>query len=204
MNTLITQVTYNRWANLKLLRSASELSAEAFKKPITSSFSSVHKTFVHLLWAECLWFERWQSRSFVACLNPDDFPSAESLCTAIQDIHSRQLEFLEALPLSAADQIIGYDNAQHERWEYKLRDMVQHLILHSAFHRGQLGTLFRQLGIAPPHIDFLVFIDTQTIADLTIRSTRTLPPLATSSSRRSDFSSPPSAPQLAPPVNSIR
>ena len=39
---------------------------------------------------------------------------------------------------------------------------------------------------------------------LTNRSTRTLPPLATSSSTQSDFSSPPSAPQSAPPVNSIR
>ena len=39
---------------------------------------------------------------------------------------------------------------------------------------------------------------------LTNRSTRTLPPLATSSSTRSDFSSPPAALQSAPPVNSIR
>jgi hypothetical protein len=39
---------------------------------------------------------------------------------------------------------------------------------------------------------------------LTNRSTRTLPPMATSSSTHSDFSSPSSAPQSAPPVNSIR
>ena len=42
------------------------------------------------------------------------------------------------------------------------------------------------------------------VSGLTNRSTRTLPPLATSSSTHSDFSSPSSAPQSAPPVNSIR
>ena len=42
------------------------------------------------------------------------------------------------------------------------------------------------------------------LGGLTHHSSRTLPPLATSSSTRSDFSSPPSAPQSAPPVNSIR
>jgi hypothetical protein len=53
------------------------------------------------------------------------------------------------------------------------------------------------------HVSIWLY-DKYTNSGLTNRSTRTLPPQATSSSTRSDFSSPPSAPQSAPPVNSIR
>jgi len=40
-----------------------------------------------------------------------------------------------------------------------LMQMVQHMTLHSAFHRGQMVTLFRQLGVSPLNTDYLMFVD---------------------------------------------
>ena len=161
VNTLIDQITYDRWANLRMIGVASELDPQKTKQCLRSSFPTIHETFVHILWAEELWLERWQSRSFVGSLDPEAFPTLEIVRAKLEDIHSKQLEFLQGINPSAADQMVGYVNFQRQRWEYSLRQMVHHLVIHSAYHRGQLATLLRQLGVVPPQADYLVFVDTK-------------------------------------------
>jgi uncharacterized damage-inducible protein DinB len=34
--------------------------------------------------------------------------------------------------------------------------MVAHLLNHQSYHRGQVTTLLRMLGVQPPRVDFLV------------------------------------------------
>jgi uncharacterized damage-inducible protein DinB len=147
MKTIITQVTCDRWANLRLLHSAAGMDHQTFNCALPSSFPSVQQTFVHLFWAESLWLARWQGRSDVASLNSEDYPTAESLSVQFEDVHTRQLQFLSSLPPSAATQVVGYVNFSGKKWEHALRGLVQHLVVHSAHHRGQITTLFRHLNI---------------------------------------------------------
>jgi uncharacterized damage-inducible protein DinB len=163
MTPLLEQLTYDRWANLCMIDGAKELDSQAFKQQVTSSFPSVHQTLVHILWAEELWLERWQGRSFVQSLDPEEFPSLQIVRKRLEDIHARQMQFLKGLSPEAADPIVGYVNFQGQRWEYPLRQTVQHLTVHSAYHRGQLATLLRQLGVVPPSTDYLVFVDTRPV-----------------------------------------
>ena len=37
--------------------------------------------------------------------------------------------------------------------------MMIHLLNHQSYHRGQVATLLRQLGLKPPQVDFLVAHD---------------------------------------------
>jgi uncharacterized damage-inducible protein DinB len=171
MMPLVTYVNYDRWANLGLLRAVSNLDPPAFSRLVGGSFPSVHQTFVHLLWAESLWLERWRGGSFPATLDPQAFPTPESLRAALEAVHDEQLRFLTGIPPSAADQVITYVNFQGQTWAYPLRDMVQHLIVHSAFHRGQVAFLLRHLGSVPPHTDYLVYIDALSEMSPTMGST---------------------------------
>jgi uncharacterized damage-inducible protein DinB len=34
--------------------------------------------------------------------------------------------------------------------------MIEHLLNHQSYHRGQVTTLRRMLGVRPPQVDFLV------------------------------------------------
>ncbi len=63
------------------------------------------------------------------------------------------------MPGGAEQQRLGYVNTRGERWEYTLAQMMQHVVIHSAYHRGQVVTLLRQLGAAAPTTDYLVFVD---------------------------------------------
>jgi len=37
--------------------------------------------------------------------------------------------------------------------------MLQHVVNHATYHRGQLTTMFRELGATPRALDFLVYFD---------------------------------------------
>jgi uncharacterized damage-inducible protein DinB len=41
--------------------------------------------------------------------------------------------------------------------EATLVSLLLHVVNHSTYHRGQLATLFRQVGVAPPQSDLLLF-----------------------------------------------
>jgi uncharacterized damage-inducible protein DinB len=74
-------------------------------------------------------------------------------------VESEQQAFLKSLTDELLEKCVSYENLQGERWEYSLAHMMQHLVNHSSYHRGQVVTLLRQLGQTPPTTDFLVFID---------------------------------------------
>jgi uncharacterized damage-inducible protein DinB len=56
---------------------------------------------------------------------------------------------------------ISYQNLKGERWEYSLGQMLQHVVNHSTYHRGQIITLLRQLGLKGVSTDFLLYFDDQ-------------------------------------------
>jgi len=159
MISLLDQLAYDRWANHQYLDAAVKLDNEQFTRNLGSSFPSVRDTFVHLAWAEWLWVERWQGRSPQLRVTPDQFPTLAELRTYIAGIEGAQVLFLQSLPPGAEAKRIRYTNLKGETWEYTLDQMVHHLGMHSAFHRGQIATLLRQLGAAPPTTDYLVFLD---------------------------------------------
>ena len=146
MKNLINQISYDGWANSRYFDVLSMFDQRTLDQTITSSFPSIHETLVHILWAEELWFERWQGRSFVKSLNLADYPTASLIRTKLEDVHQKQLTLLRGMDPASADLAVSYVNFRDQRWEYSLRQMVQHLVFHSAYHRGQLATMLRQLG----------------------------------------------------------
>ena len=161
MNTLVDQVEYDRWANLQMLDAVSKTRPETLTLQIGSSFPSIHETLVHILWAEELWLQRWQSLSNVPFPDPNNFPTLDALRRKLEEIHEQQIHYLKSLEHASADRVVGYVNFKGQRWEYSLRQMVQHLMVHSAYHRGQIATMLRQMGETPPMTDYLVFVDSK-------------------------------------------
>jgi uncharacterized damage-inducible protein DinB len=159
MTNILDQISYNHWANLTLIHASAKLGTEGLMKIVTSSFPSVRQTLIHMLWAEKLWLERWQSRSFIPTLNSEDYKSFDLIESEIEDLYEKQIKFLKDLKPGDENQNVSYLNFQGERWEYSLQEMIQHLLLHSAYHRGQLVTILRQLGLIPPSTDYLVYVD---------------------------------------------
>jgi uncharacterized damage-inducible protein DinB len=152
-------LAYDRWANHRYLDTVAKLSGGQFTRGLGGSFGSIRATLVHLAWAEWLWTERWRGRSPQDRLNDEQFPTAESVRVYLVPVEAAQVEFFAGGHRDAAHDRIRYTNLKGEQWEYTLEAMVHHLTMHSAYHRGQLATLLRQLGVVPPSTDYLIYVD---------------------------------------------
>lgn len=161
MITLSDLLAYNRWANHQYLDALARLNEEQFLRKLGGSFGSIRETLVHLAWAEWLWSERWQGKSPQSRATPERFPTADAVRSYLEDVEQVQARVLEGGGADLATARIRYTNLRQQEWEYTLEQMVHHLVMHSAYHRGQLATLLRQLNLVPPTTDYLVHVDMQ-------------------------------------------
>ena len=155
MNTQVTRTifAYNRWANRRLLAAASLLPPEEFNRDLHASFGSVRGTLLHILWGERRWLRFWQDGSFMPDAVPEDFPDPAALEAGWASLEQDQQLFEAGL----TDELLA---APRRVWdnEYTLGELVQHLLNHSTYHRGQVALLLRQLGQSPPASDYRLFL----------------------------------------------
>jgi uncharacterized damage-inducible protein DinB len=142
-----------------MLDAAAALTAEQFTRDLSSSHHSVRDTLVHILSGEWIWLRRWQGTSPKAMFNPADFPSVELLRAQWVEVERDQTDFILSVTDESLETVIAYINTKGEEWKYPLGQMMQHLVNHSSYHRGQVTTMLRQLGVGAVATDFLVFID---------------------------------------------
>lgn len=159
LGTLRELYGYNRWANARSLQASSAVSPADFTKEVGGSFASLRGTLAHMYGAEWIWLERWRGISPRSLPFSLDFPDVETIRTRWQDVEREQKEFLDALDPARLAQVISYVNLKGETFAYPLRRILQHVVNHSSYHRGQIATLLRQLGATPLSTDLLLYDD---------------------------------------------
>ena len=152
-------LSYNTWANGRMLEVVSDLDAEQFSRELGGSFPSIQATLTHMLWAEWVWLERWQDRSPMELFQPSEFPSVESVKSRWQSVQAGQRAFVTSLTQDRLQRVGEYTNRKGETWQYVLWRQVHHLFNHSTYHRGQVTNMLRLLGTRPVGTDFLAYWD---------------------------------------------
>lgn len=152
---------FNRWANSRLLTSSASLPADQFARDLGASHGSLHETWLHILWGEWLWLQRWRGESPKRRFDRRDFPDLGAIRAHWSLVERHQQDFIDDLADERLLEQVAYENIEGQRWEYPLQSMLQHVANHSSYHRGQVATLLRQLGRIPPATDFLIFFDEQ-------------------------------------------
>jgi uncharacterized damage-inducible protein DinB len=143
-------VDYNYWARDRILDGVSALGAEQYNRPMGSSFSSVRETLVHIYSAEWIWHSRWQGESPTKALSVDQWPDLPSLSASWRDLETRIRSFVATLTDESLNRVLEYRLISGQPGKSAFGHMVQHVVNHGTYHRGQITTLLRQLGAAPP------------------------------------------------------
>jgi uncharacterized damage-inducible protein DinB len=156
---------YDRWANNRVLQSASTLSVEQFTRDLRGSFRSVRDTLLHLIGGEWGWLTYWKESThdaaFLAGLwdrhdalfRPDAFHNIEAVRVKWVEVAKDQTEFLDRLTDEALRRMLPCRKTQ-----LSLAHLMQHLANHSTYHRGQIALMLRQLGAEPLATDFHMFL----------------------------------------------
>jgi uncharacterized damage-inducible protein DinB len=150
---------FNRWANDRILAAVERLNTNEFTRDMRTSHVSVRGTLVHVLWAEWVWFRRWEGESPRTLFNDEDFEDVEAIASQWRDLDQDRNRFIATLTDESLARTFAYENRKGEHWEYPFGASMQHVVNHSSYHRGQIVTLLRQLGRTPPATDFLVYFD---------------------------------------------
>lgn len=155
---LLPLAAYHLWANELLAQAVLALPAEKWTAPTASSFPTLHATWLHLLDAEAIW---WQRLKFVERpLAPSkDFSGTLSEVIPLLLAQNRQwLQWVQdAQPHRLLHEFI-YHNTKREQFKQPVFQVLVHLFNHGTYHRGQVVTQLRQLGVtAIPQTDFIVW-----------------------------------------------
>ncbi len=52
-------------------------------------------------------------------------------------------------------EVVEYVNSKGEKWSSRADDVLMHVVIHGAYHRGQIATLVRQSGDTPAYTDYI-------------------------------------------------
>ena len=155
---LQTLLDYHYWARDRVLDVAATLTPEQFTRDLGSSFKSVRDTLAHLYSAEWAWYQRWHGTSPTAMLPFDRFPDVASIRTAWADHEANVRAFVNGLDEAGIGKVFEFRLLSGQEASAVFWQMLQHIVNHASYHRGQVTTMLRQLGAQPARsMDMIAF-----------------------------------------------
>jgi uncharacterized damage-inducible protein DinB len=157
LDDLQTLLDYHYWARDRLLEAVDQLPPESLTRDMGNSFKSILDTLNHLYFAEWAWHERWNGR---APTGPPvaNFTDATTLRAAWSDLEGNVRAFLDRLGPDGVVRVFEYKLLSGQPGASPFWHMLQHVVNHASYHRGQVTTMMRQLGAAPARpMDLIAF-----------------------------------------------
>jgi uncharacterized damage-inducible protein DinB len=149
---------YHYWARDRMLGAAETLTRDQYLQHVESSFPSIRDTLVHIYSADWVWYSRWQGESPRALIDPLRFPDVASLRTAWSELETNSRAFLDRLGPDGIGTVMNYTLLSGLQSSSVFWQILQHVVNHGTYHRGQFTTLFRQVaGRAPQATDLIAF-----------------------------------------------
>jgi uncharacterized damage-inducible protein DinB len=133
---------YNFWANERLTSWLMTLHREIVYEKTGSSFGTIDRTLQHILSGQIYWYTIITKGQIHEFHQPEKENAVEQV---IADLVSSSLQLVDELSLFNDEkliEIIRASDSSQSRYEY-----ILHVVNHSSYHRGQIVTMCRALGI---------------------------------------------------------
>ncbi|HTW59414.1 MAG TPA: DinB family protein [Terriglobales bacterium] len=137
------QFAYNEWANQEVLSTMRSNGADDRSLRLMG----------HILAAERLWLERLKQQPQRVPVWPE--PDLAQFEAEAAKLSRLWLEYLDLITAGDVSQSISYKNSKGEAWTNTILDVLTHVVMHSAYHRGQIASHMRDCGQTPAYTDFI-------------------------------------------------
>jgi uncharacterized damage-inducible protein DinB len=136
------------WANQRIFETLQSIEDEN---------QEVWRLFSHILNAENVWITRLRG------MDSSQLPiwsevDIEICAELVKQNEESFTAFFTNLANTDLDKIISYTNSKGREFKYSVRDILTHVALHGQYHRGQINSRLRAVGIEPVNIDFITFV----------------------------------------------
>jgi uncharacterized damage-inducible protein DinB len=160
MKELLHQyAAHNLWANKQLIDVINRLTPEQVQQPITSSFPGIFKTVLHLLDAESMWWQRLKLEEHVERPSEKFTGDFNELQQKLLQQSALYEQWTAGLLDHQLQHVFAYQRSKMEQQKLPIAQTLLHIFNHGSYHRGQLVTMLRQLGVTNiPQTDFNAFL----------------------------------------------
>jgi uncharacterized damage-inducible protein DinB len=155
---------FNAWADRRILDACGSLTNEQFTRNLGSSFGSVRDTVVHLYGAEWVWNERIEGRSPTALVSGAGFSDLASIRPKLEEMDQYYINYVSRITQPELDRVIRYKTFTGDEFSNPLWQSLHQLTNHASYHRGQIVTMLRQLGVKPVSTDLIMYYREQNAA----------------------------------------
>lgn len=153
------QFAHDAWAKGKLADAVRGLTDAEFASEFGEGFGSVQSKFCHTLDAEDIWLQRIVNNVSPAA-RPDELrhKTRAEFLKWYEELRMRKQKFAEGLTEAGLKADVSYKAISGRAYTMPLFEILQHVMLHAAYHRGQVVACLRALGRTPPETDFIEYV----------------------------------------------
>lgn len=149
---------YHLWANGLLLALVENLPEEQQTAGIRSSFPSLYKTVLHTLDAESIWWQRLKLQEKITRPSESFTGNFTGLSKQLLQQNRQWIEWIAGANDAALQHEFIYYDSKKNRFKQPVYQMLLHLFNHGTYHRGQIVTMLRQIGVEKiPSTDFIAW-----------------------------------------------
>ena len=150
-------VAYSAWASNRVFDAVTPMPGEDLTRDLKSSHKSIHGTLVHMVSAERIWLARVQGGTEAPILEGTEVPTLASLRAVWEQVGYDMARFLGGITDKMLQESITARSPKGETYTHTIGQVIAHVVDHSTYHRGQVITLMRQLGVVPPNTGMITF-----------------------------------------------
>ncbi len=148
---------YNAWATNRVFESLAGVPDDLYFKDLKSSHGGIHGTLFHIVRAEKNWLARLTGIQEKSELTEQTASSLQALRSAWQDVASRTAKYVEKVTEEKLRSIFEYPASDGRKLVQTYQQALLHLVNHSTYHRGQIASMMRQVGMQPVATDLIMF-----------------------------------------------
>jgi uncharacterized damage-inducible protein DinB len=137
---------YNNWADTIAMGWLDQIGDDQWDQLITSSFSSIRQTAVHIASAEKIWIDFWKNVPDPIYLSAEFKGTKDQLIQHWKNASAGIKTFIDEFPEESYLQQVTFRKPNGEKGQMEFSCTFPHMVNHSTYHRGQLVTLLRQVG----------------------------------------------------------
>jgi uncharacterized damage-inducible protein DinB len=150
---------YAAWANDRLYEALADLPEHALTKPHPIVFGSILRTLHHVYAMDLVWRAHLQGipHAFTT-RTPEECPPFAELRAAQKDIDGWYVRYSDDMQDGSCDAIVNFSFIGGGKGSMSRSEIVLHVVNHTTYHRGHIGTMIYQVPAEPPTTDLPVFL----------------------------------------------
>src|ERR1051326_8336362 len=156
MHLIKQQIEYNLWANTRIAAVLEKCKSELLDAELKSSFPSVRKTVHHIWDAELIWLARLENKKLAWP------PTAQFVDPGITDFLNASRALFDLVNSKNEEYFsssTSFSDSKGNPFMMNNAGIIMHVANHSTFHRGQIITMLRELGLSEfPPTDLIKFL----------------------------------------------